>query len=102
MSWLNKALQDLCLDTVLMTPFSFVAAPSYRVPVAGHGGPWLMVLDVQSSHEETPLVKQQNKDWSGILQLPVLGTIKESSISQSENVSASILGVGNVKRCHPS
>lgn len=27
---------------------------------------------------------------------------KESSISQNENVSASILDVGRVKRCHPS
>lgn len=56
-----------------------------------------MVQEVQSSREDAPPVPQQTKDRSSIFQLPVLGTIRETSISESENVSALILGVGTLR-----
>lgn len=47
-------------------------------------------------------VMEQSRNWSGLSQLRMLGIIKESSISLSENVSALILGVKTLKSYHQS
>lgn len=102
LSWLSKAFQQQCLATDLKSPFVFVAAPGYWVPTAGHDDPWLTVLDVYSSRKrEYPCYAAEHVlKWH--LAATLLWTIKWSSVSQGENVSVCIWGVGNVKTCHPS